>query len=467
MSRRSSGVGALVALLVVDLVAANAALLLAHYVRFVSGAFGYEELHPLRSYVGIGVLQTIILPAVFAAHQMYRPRRAVSRLDEIWGIFTCYSITTVLVMVASAFLWRDFGPSRLLVALLWVIGIVLVSIGRLVTLSAQMSLRARGMGEDRVLVVGEGDPVRLILQRIRQVPELGYKPVGCLVAPGSDGSRAELPVLGTTLDIATVIRQQQIDDVIVAMPTLSHEQLIEIVSLCQGERVNIRVFPDLFQMLSSGLETVDLGGLPLLTIRDTAMRGWDIAIKRTMDVAGAGIGLVLLSPMMLVIAVVIKLTSPTGPVFLCQERVGLDGKPFGCLKFRSMRPDAEKNTGPVWATADDPRRTRIGTLLRKYSLDELPQLINILIGEMSLVGPRPERPYFVAQFRKSVPGYWDRHREKAGLTGWAQANGLRGNTSIEERTAYDLWYVENWTPWLDIKIMLRTLVVVFRDRNAY
>jgi exopolysaccharide biosynthesis polyprenyl glycosylphosphotransferase len=467
MSRRSSGVGALLALIVVDLVAANAALLLAHYLRFVSGAFGYEELHPLRSYVGIGVLQTVILPAVFAAHQMYRPRRAVSRLDEIWGIFTCYSITTVLVMVASAFLWRDFGPSRLLVALLWVIGIVLVSLGRLVTLSAQMSLRARGMGEDRVLIVGEGDPVRMVLQRVRQVPELGYKPVGCLVAPGSDGSRAELPVLGTTHDIATAIRQHQIDDVIVAMPTLSHEQLIEIVSLCQGERVNIRVFPDLFQMLSSGVETVDLGGLPLLTIRDTAMRGWDIAIKRTMDVVGAGIGLVLLSPMMLVIAIAIKLTSPTGPVFLCQERVGLDGKPFGCLKFRSMRPDAEKDTGPVWATAHDPRRTLIGTLLRTYSLDELPQLINILIGEMSLVGPRPERPYFVSQFRRTVPGYWDRHREKAGLTGWAQANGLRGNTSIEERTAYDLWYVENWTPWLDIKIMLRTLVVVFRDRNAY
>ena len=251
------------------------------------------------------------------------------------------------------------------------------------------------------------------------------------------------------------------------MPTLSHEQMIEIVSLCQGERVNIRVFPDLFQMLSSGLETVDLAGLPLLTIRDTAMRGSDIAIKRTMDVVGAALGLVLLSIPMLVIALAIKLTSPNGPVFHCQERVGLDGRPFQCLKFRTMRPDAEKDTGPVWATADDPRRTRIGTFLRRFSLDELPQLINILIGEMSIVGPRPERPHFVAQFRQTVPGYWARHREKAGLTGWAQANGLRGNTSIEERTAYDLWYVENWTPWLDIKIMLRTLFVVFRDRNAY
>jgi exopolysaccharide biosynthesis polyprenyl glycosylphosphotransferase len=467
VSKRSTGVGAAIALMAVDLVAANAALLLAHYVRFVSGAFGYEELHPLRSYVGIGVLQTIILPAVFAAHQMYRPRRVVSRLDEIWGIFTCYSITSVLVMVASAFLWRDFGPSRLLVALLWVIGIVLVSFGRLITLTIQMSMRARGMGEDRVLIVGEGEPVRMVLQRFRQVPELGYKPVGCLIAPGSDGSRADLPVLGTIHDIAGVIPEHRIDDVIVAMPTLSHDQLIEIISLCQGQRVNIRVFPDLFQMLSSGLETVDLAGLPLLTIRDTAMRGWDVAVKRTMDVVGAAIGLVLLSPLMLMIASVIKLTSPTGPVFFCQVRVGLDGRPFQCLKFRSMRPDAEKETGPIWATANDPRKTRLGTFLRRSSLDELPQLINVLIGEMSLVGPRPERPHFVEQFRRSVPRYWDRHREKAGITGWAQVNGLRGNTSIEERTAYDLWYVENWTPWLDIKIMLRTLFVVFRDRNAY
>jgi exopolysaccharide biosynthesis polyprenyl glycosylphosphotransferase len=467
MRPRSAGVGSVIALLAVDLLAANVALLLAHYLRFSSGAFEYEELHPLRSYVGIGVLQTIILPAVFAAHQMYRPRRIVSRLDELWGIFTCYSITTVLVMVASAFLWRDFGPSRLLVALLWVIGIVLVSVARLATLTVQMSMRARGMGEDRVLIVGEGAPVRLVLQRIRQVPELGYKPVGCLIAPGSDGHLAELPVLGTTVDLAIAIREHRIDDVIVAMPTLSHEQLIEIISLCQGESVNIRVFPDLFQMLSSGLETVDLAGLPLLTIRDTALRGVDVAIKRTMDVVGAAIGIVLLSPVMLLVAILVKLTSPTGPVFLCQERVGLDGKPFQCLKFRSMRPDAERETGPVWATADDPRRTRLGTFLRKYSLDELPQFMNVLIGEMSLVGPRPERPHFVEQFRRSVPRYWDRHREKAGLTGWAQVNGLRGNTSIEERTAYDLWYVENWTPWLDIKILLRTLFVVVRDRNAY
>ena len=467
MNRRSEGVAAIAALVLTDLVCANVALLLSHYVRFVSGAFGYEELHPLRAYLGMGALQTLILPAVFAAHQMYRPRRAISWLDELYGVFTCFSITTVLVMVGSAFLWRDFGPSRLVVAILWVLGILFVSAGRMVTLTVQMSLRARGVSESRLLLIGEGEPARVVLQRIRHAPEFGYKPVGCLIVPGSDGLDAELPVLGTTHDIVDVIRHHHIDDVIFATPNLSRDQLIETISLAQSEQVNIRIFPDLFQMLSSGLETVDLGGLPLLSVRDTALHGWNLVMKRAIDMTGAMVGLVLLSPLMLVIAVLVKITSPEGPVFYCQERVGLDGKPFQCIKFRSMRPDAERETGPIWAQEHDPRRTWFGAMLRRFSLDELPQLINVLIGEMSLVGPRPERPHFVEQFRQRVPRYWDRHREKAGLTGWAQVNGLRGNTPIEERTAYDLWYVENWTPWLDVKIILRTPFAALRDRNAY
>jgi exopolysaccharide biosynthesis polyprenyl glycosylphosphotransferase len=170
---------------------------------------------------------------------------------------------------------------------------------------------------------------------------------------------------------------------------------------------------------------------------------------------------------MLFIAFLIKLTSPDGPVFYVQERVGLDGKPFQILKFRSMRPDAEAATGPVWAHAGDDRTTAIGKWLRRLSLDELPQFINVVLGEMSLVGPRPERPYFVEQFQQRIPRYLERHTEKAGITGWAQVNGLRGNTSIEERTAYDLWYVENWTIWLDLKILFRQLLVVLFDKNAY
>jgi exopolysaccharide biosynthesis polyprenyl glycosylphosphotransferase len=466
VNRRAQGVGAVIALIATDLIAGNAALLLAHYVRFGSGTLGFEELHPLSSYLGMAAIQTIVLPLVFGAHHMYRPRRMISWLDELYGIFTSFSITTVLVMVASAFLWRDFGPSRLLVAILWFLGITLICLGRFVVLSTLTWLRARGSRRDRVLIVGEGEPARVVLEKIRELPRLGYLPAGVLVQADSDGGSIDLPVLGTLGDLGQVIRDHSIDDVIVAMPTLSHQQLVEIVSLCQGAGVNIRVFPDLFQMLSAGVETLDLGGLPLLNVRDTALRGWNVVVKRAMDVIGAALGLVLLSVPMLVIAVLVKLTSP-GPVFHIQERVGLDGRPFQCLKFRSMRPDAERETGPVWATANDPRKTVLGVWLRRTSIDELPQLVNVLLGEMSLVGPRPERPFFVDQFRQTVPRYWHRHLEKGGITGWAQVNGLRGNTSIEERTAYDLWYVENWTPWLDIKIILKTPFAALRDRNAY
>jgi exopolysaccharide biosynthesis polyprenyl glycosylphosphotransferase len=205
--------------------------------------------------------------------------------------------------------------------------------------------------------------------------------------------------------------------------------------------------------------------MPLLSVRDVALRGWKLTLKRAVDLVGGVLFLVAVSPILMLVAVAIKLDSP-GPVFYAQERMGLDAKPFWCLKFRSMRTDAEKN-GPGWTTEGDPRVTRVGKFLRRFSVDELPQLINVVLGDMSLVGPRPERPVYVEQFRRSIPRYMDRHREKAGMTGWAQVNGLRGDTSITERTKYDVWYIENWSLWLDFQIILRTAFALFGDRHAY
>jgi exopolysaccharide biosynthesis polyprenyl glycosylphosphotransferase len=235
------------------------------------------------------------------------------------------------------------------------------------------------------------------------------------------------------------------------------------MSYCERGRVSIKVFPDIFQFVASEADIDDLGGLPLLSIRNYAMRGYLLIFKRLMDLAGAVVGLIVFSPLMVLTALAIKLESP-GPVFFIQERMGLDGKPFLMVKFRSMRQDAEKE-GPGWTTENDPRRTKLGAFLRRIEMDEMPQFINVLMGEMSLVGPRPEQPYYVNLFQQSVPRYMERHREKAGMTGWAQVNGLRGDTSIVERTKYDLWYTENWSILLDIKIMLRTLWQIFAVRR--
>ena len=252
---------------------------------------------------------------------------------------------------------------------------------------------------------------------------------------------------------------------IICLPEATHRELVQITAQCERERVTIRIYPDVFQIMAREVGISDLAGLPLLTMRDVALRGWHLALKRTVDVIGSALGLVFLSPLMMLTAVAIKLESP-GPVFYLQERMGLDARPFMMYKFRSMRTDAEQK-GPGWTTADDPRRTRIGAFLRRASVDELPQLINVLLGDMSLVGPRPERPVYVDQFRQSIPRYMDRHREKAGLTGWAQVNGLRGDTSIAERTKYDLWYIENWSLSLDLRILLRTVLRIFGDNSAY
>ena len=274
-----------------------------------------------------------------------------------------------------------------------------------------------------------------------------------------------IPTLGTADELLSVVRSERIDEVIIALPDAPSGEILPIISDCHRAKVATRVYPNAFQLITSDLSIGHLGGLPLLTVRDTVLRGWRLTLKRAMDLAGSAVGLVLLSPVMLLVAVLIKLDSP-GSAFYTQERMGLDEKPFQMIKFRSMREGAEKETGPVWAVKEDPRRTRLGAFIRRYSLDELPQFINVFLGEMSLVGPRPERPVFVDQFKQIIPRYVERHQEKAGMTGWAQVNGLRGDTSIVERTKYDLYYIENWSILFDLKILIKTFFTFFRDKAA-
>jgi exopolysaccharide biosynthesis polyprenyl glycosylphosphotransferase len=427
----------------------------------------YENIAPFGDYWGMLLIYVFTIILVFFFYRLYHRQRATSHIDEFYAIFGAASVGMIVAFAfISLILKNELDFPRLMMVYAWVLTILLVWLGRVIHARLQWGLQARGFNEVRLVIVGAGEIGRMILQKIRQSPGLGYTVVGFVDDRDPPSNVLGVSVLGNTDDLQRLIEAHQADEVIIAMPEASHQEILSIITRCEREKVSIKVFPDVFQIMASEVSIGDLNGLPLLTVRDIALRGWRLALKRAVDIIGSAVALLLSSPIMMLVAVLVKLDSP-GPVFYPQERMGLDARSFMMLKFRSMRSDAEAQTGPVWATEDDPRRTRIGAFIRRFSIDELPQLINVLIGEMSLVGPRPERPVFVEQFKKRIPRYMDRHKEKAGMTGWAQVNGLRGDTSIIERTKYDVWYIENWSLLLDFKILLRTIVSVFSDRHAH
>ena len=424
-------------------------------------------------YLPMMFVQLVSVMAVFYFNKLYHVARATSRLDELGSIFAAVSIGTMISVAIAALTFKDtifeLDFPRAMVLYAWLLSVVLIALGRELHRRIWHRLRMRGVGRDRVLVVGSGETAEAIVQKIQWSPYLGYELVGVVNGSTADYEFAGAPLLGTKDELAEIIERYEIEEVIIApQEGTSRYEIIRLVSMSQRGSVAIKIFPDVFELITTGVSIDDLGGVPLLNVRDIQLRGWRLSLKRALDLFGASLGLVMLSPIMLLMALLIKLDS-TGPVFYFQERMGLDGRPFQMAKFRSMKEDAEAK-GPGWTTKDDPRRTRFGTWLRSKNLDELPQLINVLLGDMSLVGPRPERPVYVDKFRNRIPRYMDRHREKAGMTGWAQVNGLRGDTSITERTKYDLWYVENWSLWLDIKIIVRTVVQTLfgvSEHNAY
>ena len=459
-----------IGLLVTDTVMIAAAFLIAYGVRWESAlADPNIKLGSFSDYVGLLIVQIIAIIVVMFWAQLYHQARAVSRVDEFYAVFGAVSIGMMMSVALSTLLFKslEFDFPRVLIIYSWILTILLVMTGRLVYHAIQWRWQARGAGRDKVLIVGTGDSGRLVLEKVKGSPHLGYELIGFVQHNGAAMPDHVLgvPVLGAENDLPRLIDEHHIDEVIIALPEASDAELLDLISKCSKASLSIKVFPDVFQIIATSVSIDDLGGLPLLSVRDVRQRGWRMTVKRLMDLALSALVLVLLSPFLLVIAIMIKLESP-GPVFYVQERMGLDAKLFPMIKFRSMRQDAEAN-GPGWTTPNDPRRTRLGTLLRKTNFDEMPQFINVLLGDMSLVGPRPERPVYVEQFRRAIPRYMERHKEKAGLTGWAQVNGLRGDTSIAERTKYDLWYIENWSLLLDIKIIIRTALRMFGDRSAY
>jgi exopolysaccharide biosynthesis polyprenyl glycosylphosphotransferase len=459
-----------VTLALTDAIMAGLALYLAYWLRrWIPWPEQAQNVGPFLDYTSLLLTHVLSIVAVFAFSGLYRVARTTSRIDEFYSVFKGTVVGTLMGVALSSLLFKnsslEMDYSRGMVLYGWALTIVFVTIGRVLNAYVRFQLRRRGWGCDRLLIVGTTDVGRMVYQKIQSNPGLGYKVTGFVT---TDGATGEVPVgaeiLGHANELAPLIDAYEVDEVIIALPEATHQDILMLLSECERGQVTIKVFPDVFQIMASPVGIGDLGGLPLVTVRDIALRGWRRLAKRVMDIAGAAFGLVVLSPLMMLLAVLIKLDS-RGPVFYAQDRMGLDARPFKMLKFRSMQKNAEAD-GPGWTVEEDPRITRLGRIIRRINVDELPQLINVLLGEMSLVGPRPERPVYVNQFRRSIPRYMDRHWEKAGMTGWAQVNGLRGDTSIAERTKYDLWYIENWSLLLDAKILLRTVLAVFESPRA-
>jgi exopolysaccharide biosynthesis polyprenyl glycosylphosphotransferase len=462
-----------VLLVLIDMVMLIAAFRLAYTARTSLPIFGLPVNPPsFEDYLPTMLLHVFIVIAFLYFSRLYHERRAVSRIDQARHILGVVTIGSVIVFGMQELIFKnsifEVDYPRGLFFYVWILSAFLVGLGREFYRLLLARLRTKGVVRDNLLIVGTSRLARDIAKNIQLHPRLGYNIVGVVSEQFKPkGKMLEIPIIGLYHDLPYLIDAYQVEQVIIALPDAKRAEIVDLVTLCQRGRVDIKVYPDIFAYMAGDLNVDDLGGTPLLTVRDIALRGWRLSLKRSMDIFGSFFGLVFLSPLMLLTAVLIRLESK-GPVFYVQERMGLDGRPFPMIKFRSMQANAETD-GPGWTQVDDPRRTRLGKIMRRTNWDEIPQLINVLLGQMSLVGPRPERPVYVEEFRQHIPRYMQRHREKAGMTGWAQVNGLRGDTSIAERTAFDLWYVENWSVWLDLKIILRQLmqIILRRDKNAY
>ncbi len=450
------------------------AIVVAYWVRFESGwtpevlALHKGSPPPLDDYFRLIPLMAIIWLITLKGLKLYCPENNAT-LSAFWVLCKSASIALIATLAALFFIFHHDAYSRWVMLLASGFSLVWLFLGRLVLYRFRQAIHAHGVGVQRVAIVCNIDSQGCLhtCQDARAEALInvlkansGYELVGTISSvtggvaypPGS--SRPQY--LGESQDILELVQTHQLDTLFIASPAVSNDTILQVLHACEGVPVQINVLPELSEFIRSGTAITFFDDIPMLRLREAPMQGMQGVVKRFTDIVFSLFALILLSPFMLVIAVAIRLTSP-GKVIFRQERVGRAGKRFNIYKFRSMRVDAEEEVGHVWAKDDDPRETSIGKFLRRWSLDELPQFFNVLKGDMSLVGPRPEMSGLIDTFRECIPHYLVRQRVKSGMTGWAQINGLRGNTSLEERVSYDRYYIENWSLGLDMKIMLKTL----------
>jgi Undecaprenyl-phosphate glucose phosphotransferase len=449
-----------------DVVATWVALVAAYLIRFESVWPTPKGYQPFSGYAVLLPVITVLWPLVFYFHRLYQIRRDRSMIDEALAVVVAVALGTILLIGLLSF-WRTFSFNRPLLVVFLVLDILLVAAVRFGIHRYLELVWASGVGVRRALVVGAGHAGRALADKLIDHPATGVKPIG--FADDDPKKRDEayrgLAVLGDTSQVRELLAAHDVDTVFLALPVEAHRTMLRILQEVGNEMVDIRLVPDVFQFVTFKAGIEDFDGLPVINLTQVPLEGWNSLVKRSMDVVLSSIGLASLAVLCPFIALAIWLED-RGPIFYAQERMGLDGRHFRMLKFRSMRMDAEEE-GARWAEENDPRRTRVGAFLRKTSLDELPQLINVFLGDMSLVGPRPERPEFVHEFKEKFPQYMLRHRVRAGITGWAQVHGWRGNTSLSKRIEYDLYYIENWSVSLDIKILWLTVRWGFTHKNAY
>ncbi|RMF63070.1 MAG: undecaprenyl-phosphate glucose phosphotransferase [Calditrichaeota bacterium] len=456
-------------LLLVDFVAINLTFFAWAWLRQEMGFFSESQPNTLFYFSLLIYLYWLL---VFSFFGMYGSWYAQSRVDEFITIFKTISFGVFIIFILTFDFERDLASppksSRMFIINYWLLLILFVTSARLILRTIQRALLTSGIGLRRTLIVGWSKKGWKLSDDILKFPALGYKVVGFVSeTPQSKGKvYHNIPLLGSIHEIADIIKRQRAQEIIFALKGTSRKKMLDILDQCNGFPINFKIMPDLYDIVMGQARTNQIYGFPLIDIMPQIMPVWEQKFKRLMDIVVSLVILLAFLPLWLLIAVAIKLDSP-GPVFYKQQRVGKDGKEFTMYKFRSMIHNAESRTGPRWAQKDDPRVTRVGKIIRKLRLDEVPQFYNVLKGEMSLIGPRPERPYFVKQFKKTIPFYVRRLRVQPGITGWAQIKG-EYDTSIEnvkKKLQYDLFYLENMSLRMDLKILLSTIYTVLRGKG--
>jgi Undecaprenyl-phosphate glucose phosphotransferase len=452
-----------------DLIILSSAWVLSYFLRFYTPLIRppLSGIPPFWSYFQFLLPLWLIWGFVARGFKLYRPRRMEHFAREFFDIAKTL-VFTFFILIAIIYLLKQFEFSRLAFFYFLALAMGGLIVARFSTRRIMATLRKRGFNLRFALIAGTGTLAQKVLEEIEFCPELGIRVIGFLTGKKGDVTKKikDIPILGSYEDAERILGERRIDIFFVAISIKEYDRFERLIKDLQGDLSEIKVVPASYEFLGlrGGMDA--LGDLPIMSLQSSPLHGWDSVFKRMFDLVLGTIILLATSPLMLIISLLIKLTSE-GPILYKQTRIGMDGCSFQMLKFRTMKKDAEKDTGPVWAGKKDPRRTKIGALLRKMSLDELPQLFNVLKGEMSLVGPRPERPTFVKKFKDLIPLYMLRHTTKAGMTGWAQVNGWRGNTSLDKRIEHDLYYIQHWSIGFDLKILVMTLWRGLFSKAAY